>query len=439
MTTCIKDLNDLKDIFDELEPQSVEKATDKDIDDFKESLSYFIEDYIDHHIEKYKEKDFETTMFEDLCDIIKDGYLHIDIEEYFENYDQYQHTIWDAMQIYFHKTNTFRSYSNTTILKNPDVNIIKNKLKSYENLEQPEQQSKEWFIFRREGLSASDLYKALDTDSKQNQLILSKCLPIDFNKKFSTNINSACHNGHKYEPLSIMHYEKDFDTKVGEFGCIRHKTHKFLRASPDGINIDPNSPRYGRLVEVKNPTSRQLDGIPKKEYWVQMQLQMEVWDLDECDFLETVFKEYESEEEFRKDGESFTRTNENLRKGIIVQFFHNDKPHYEYPPVDIDEKEFDDWYDEIMEKNKDMTYIMNLYWYLKDYSCVLVTRNKKWFNCVYPKLKNLWDTVLKERETGYEHRRPKRKNKVKKTSKDPLQENIVIKIRTESFDDINKN
>ena len=34
-----------------------------------------------------------------------------------------------------------------------------------------------------------------------------------------------------------------------------------------------------------------LDGIPKKEYWIQMQLQMEVCDLDECDFLETRFIE----------------------------------------------------------------------------------------------------------------------------------------------------
>ena len=44
----------------------------------------------------------------------------------------------------------------------------------------------------------------------------------------------------------------------------------------------------------KNPTTRKLSGTPKKEYWIQMQLQMEVWDLDECDFLETVFKEYET-------------------------------------------------------------------------------------------------------------------------------------------------
>ena len=37
-----------------------------------------------------------------------------------------------------------------------------------------------------------------------------------------------------------------------------------------------------------------------------MQLQMEVWDFEECDFLETVFKQYETFQEFLADGDSFT-------------------------------------------------------------------------------------------------------------------------------------
>ena len=187
-----------------------------------------------------------------------------------------------------------------------------------------------------------------------------------------------------------------------------------------------------------------------------MQLQMEVWDLDECDFLETVYKDYPSEEEFYKDGESFTRTADGKRKGIIVQFFYNDKPHYEYSPVDISKTDYEIWYNKIMEKNSHMSWVTNCYWYLQDYSCVLVPRNKKWFNTVYPDFKNLWDTVLKERESGFEHRKPKRKNVKKKLTPNSLkkfktdtkklfidsnisptidkQQNVVIKIRTESFD-----
>ena len=99
----------------------------------------------------------------------------------------------------------------------------------------------------------------------QNSIIYDKCKPID-TKKFSTvNIDSPFHKGHKYEPLSTMMYEYLYDTKVGEFGCIKHDVYNFIGASPDGINIDETNIRYGRLLEIKNPFSdRKINGIPKK-------------------------------------------------------------------------------------------------------------------------------------------------------------------------------
>ena len=83
MSVCFNDLENLKDILDNLEPTNVKDITDKDIDDFKESIQYFIEDYIDTNIKKYKEKDFEVTMFEELCKLIKHTYS--DIDDYFIN------------------------------------------------------------------------------------------------------------------------------------------------------------------------------------------------------------------------------------------------------------------------------------------------------------------------------------------------------------------
>jgi len=456
MATYWNDLAILKDISEEIEQSATENINynDSDIDDFKESVSYFIEDWINSNIKLFKEYDFEQIMYESIYTLITSNYgmvaydLGFDIESH----------IFDAMEIYFYKNHSFRSYAGTTIVKIPNKKKIKKLLKEYENVEQPEQQTEAWYKFRREGLSASDIWKALDTQSAQNNLIYSKCKPIDISKKTNTvNIDSPFHNGHKYEPLSIMHYEFDFNTKVGEFGCKAHTEYPFLRASPDGINIDENSNLFGRLVEVKNPTTRKLSGTPKKDYWIQMQLQMEVWDLDECDFLETVFKDYKNEEEFKKDGDSFTRTASGRRKGIMIQFYHQEKPHYEYPPVDCTENEFNDWYDKIMEQNSHMSWISNKYWYLEDYSCVLVPRNKKWFKAVYPDFKQLWNTVIKERESGYEHRKPKKsRKKTKKLTPNSLQkletdtknlfidtnmspkidekQNIVIKVRTESFD-----
>jgi hypothetical protein len=133
------------------------------------------------------------------------------------------------------------------------------------------------------------------------------------------NTNTTLHWGQKYEPLSVKYYEHVYGTKIEDFGCIQHDTYHFIGASPDGINIEPSSLIYGRMLEIKNPVSREIDGVPKKEYWVQMQQQMEVCDLDECDFLETKFIEYANEDEFNKDGEFVESADGNI-KGIIMYF-----------------------------------------------------------------------------------------------------------------------
>ena len=57
------------------------------------------------------------------------------------------------------------------------------------------------------------------------------------------------------------------------------------------------------------------------------------------------------------------------------------------------------------------TYIKFIYWKLDQMSCVLVCRNRQWFEDNIAELKALWDTVLSERVSGFEHRAPNRKTK----------------------------
>ena len=52
-----------------------------------------------------------------------------------------------------------------------------------------------------------------------------------------------------------------------------------------------------------------------------------------------------------------------------------------------------------------------LYWYLDEISCVLVTRNKKWFSALKPHVISTWETIKTERVSGYEHRKPKSRKK----------------------------
>ena len=400
---------------------SIEIDTDdKLLNEVRECIFILIDEFIENNIELYKYEDFEDLVSENVYDYFLELYpydlLNIDM----------QYIISECMYMYFIINCNPRSYINTCIIKKNNKKRNKKILNSHLNKEQPEQRTKEWYEFRHNRLTASDFYKVFDTQSSQNNLILKKCKPIDISKYNRVNTDSACHHGHQFEPLSILIYENKYKTKIGEYGCIAHDKYDFLGASPDGINIDENNERYCRLLEVKNPKSRIPNGIPKKEYWVQMQLQMEVWNLDECDFLETTFHQYENEEKFKADG-TFNLSNDCKEKGIMIQFYDGKEPIYKYAPLNLNEKQFDKWYDNCMEENKNLTWIRNIYWKLDIFSCVLVPRNKKWFESKINTITNFWNTILKERISGYEHRKPKTREKKKKENP---QDTIVIKVDT---------
>jgi putative phage-type endonuclease len=310
-----------------------------------------------------------------------------------------------------------RSYINSSVFSSPDVESMRTKIEYLQSVDQPEQRTQEWYEFRHDVITASSIGKCLGSEAQQNSLIFEKCSPIEI-RPDAVNTQSPMHWGQKYEPVSVSFYEELYSTTLGAFGCIRHPTHSFIGASPDGINVDPASDRYGRMVEIKNPFNRELNGIPKEEYWIQMQIQMETCDLDECDFLETAFKEYPGESEFFDDAVV-------EKKGVVLYFVQRisigdissltsvtNAPRYEYMPfsVGLDKESVDAW---ILSKRNELRRNWSLYetqyWYLQDYSCVTVPRCKEWFFVALPKIRDTWDIIVKERETGYEHRASKKR------------------------------
>ena len=271
---------------------------------------------------------------------------------------------------------------------------------------QPEQRSPEWYAFRHKLITASSAYKAIGSDAKQNELICSKCGPM--NEYKSTSTEGPMHWGVKYEPVSLNYYSYVNETKVKEYGCIAHPTHTFLGASPDGINVLETSPLYGRMVEIKNPYSREITGNPKEEYWIQCQLQMEVCDLDACDFLETKFTEYASKEESDVDG-TFQKTADDKYKGIILHFQENGEYCYEYAPFMCTQEEFNDWEELMMVKH--VNFVRTIYWKLDDEHCTVICRNKPWFHWFLPKLTSIFEIIEKEKNGDWSVRLPKRKVK----------------------------
>lgn len=298
----------------------------------------------------------------------------------------------------------------TRCLHPSNISIIEQKIAHLKTIPQPLQKSKEWYEFRHGLITASNIYKVFGTEAKYNELIYEKCKPLDleFSERGTFNTESPMHWGVKYEPLTILVYEKRYNTKIADFGCIPHTKYKCIGASPDGINDDPNSPLYGRMIEIKNIFNRDIDGIPTEAYWTQMQIQMEICDLDSCDFVETRFKQYGSSDEFWQDTERVDR-------GVILYFVRRDAecvpPLYKYMPLDVqlEEGAVNEWIESVKNEVKPewILYETN-YWYLDEFSCVLVKRNKKWFEYAIPKIVNTWDTILRERVEGYEHRATKK-------------------------------
>jgi len=427
----LNDLSDLLDILDLLEFEDEPSILDESSAlELLESAFYLMEDYMNENPTAISEPDFEENLLEDIKEI-----FYIQFEEEILNSewveDDINELLEDAFNIFIttfypeRSLNTSQVQVNVTEGDKSDKNqIIQDKIEYLKQKPQPDQRTDEWYIFRHNLITASNAYKAFESQSTINQLIYEKCQPLKNNDDANrmVNINTPFHWGQKYEPLSVMLYESMYNTKVDDFGCIQHSEYAFLGASPDGINVDVNSERYGRMLEIKNIVNREITGIPKKEYWVQMQMQMEVCDLDDCDFLETKFIEYEKPDlffnELQRDQEKDHNKNVLDTKGLIL-YFHNSKevkPFYVYKPLNIvNHDDILKWEEENIElyqsPEKNLLYIQTIYWKLEKLSCVFVERNKDWFKSNIKALENVWKIIETERVTGHQHRAPNKKTK----------------------------
>jgi putative phage-type endonuclease len=376
-----------------------------------EHVGDIIAQYMNDFILDMKNPDFHKNINDDIMSLLQQQFENIYNDEIEEDLLV---IIQKACRLYFTKVLPRRSYSRTFYKPRVNKDKIQETIERLRNVPQNEQRTREWYEDRWNMISASSAWKALSSDSYKNSLIYEKCTPLDTEKYTSVNVNSPFHWGQKYEPLSIQIYEDKYKTKVEDFGCIPHPEFSNVGASPDGINTDPNSLLYGRMVEVKNRFSESvpITGNPKEEYWIQMQMQMNVCDLNECDFLETRFKEYEGEDDYNEDG-SFTKTKDDKMKGIYLYFQKNEMPHYEYPPLHLTKQQYEEWEVKTMElREKDgYEWISRIYWYMDKMSCVLVFRNRKWFEKAILEINNVWQTIIKERKNGYEHRAPTKRQK----------------------------
>jgi len=293
----------------------------------------------------------------------------------------------------------------------------------------PEQRSEEWFAMRNGKITASDGGCVLGMNHYEPtfNFVIKKIEP-----SFQNNMH--CYHGKKYEQIATSIYEYRMNVHVEEFGLMGHPEYNFLGASPDGIcspykkDKKHLSKYVGRMLEIKCPVTRKInksgeikDHICPIYYWVQVQLQLECCDLDECDFWQCSIYEYTSRSEYIQDTdpkEPFRSKKTGYEKGCLIQLLpktqaaviaQNPKSYLDivyadasfiYPDnIEMSPPEYDEWILKTLENvEKDPKYAnvyvdRVIYWRLAESKNVLIERNKEWFNQHLPTLKKVWSYV----------------------------------------------
>lgn len=246
------------------------------------------------------------------------------------------------------------------------------------------QRSPEWFKMRENCVSASSWGQALGfvhyANSSPKDLIRGKVAP----ETLPPFDDTYTRWGVKYEEVATRTYEAKVGIRVEEFSLVVHPEYDFLGASPDGIRPD------GVMLEIKCPPKREITGIPPYYYWIQMQGQLEVCNLEKCDFLECKITEFQNEDDFWLC--------ENEMKGVVSNFLDKDgKITYGYYTIPFKKEGLNEWIEN--EKLKENFHSIS-YWQIEKYSCVPVFRDREWFAETLPKLKEFWEKVLYHREHG---------------------------------------
>lgn len=389
-----------------------------DYDDFEETVFELLFTYIEENVLSLSNPKFYELMNEEFTEFFYEEWVDAGIIEH-EEYDELNDIIFEIiksfLQIFDFVPLRSQSCHNFVIQNEKQIIQKKEKIEILKNTYQPKQKTSEWYEYRHGLMTASNIWKIFSSETQLNSYIYEKCKPYVQYKM--NNTGGTLHWGNMYEPISIQLYENLYDTKIGDFGCIQHQKYHFIGASPDGINIDENNKeKYGRLIEVKNIVNREITGIPKEEYWIQVQLQLEICDLYECDFLETRFKNYENEKCFYED-------NDREYKGVILNFIEKNLNIessflYKYIPIKFEktQKNIEKWIETTKNELKETHILYEIkFWYLEELSCVLIKRNREWFLKAIIEIENVWNIINKEKKMGFEHRAIK---KIKSNSKD---------------------
>jgi hypothetical protein len=296
-----------------------------------------------------------------------------------------------------------RKYNEITIPTN-------DKLDELLGRKQTEQRTAAWYEQMATILSASELGHLFGSLRERAQLVMSKTVPYTPRYQplaIPSDTMSPFDWGIRFEPVVKQIYEDKYGVTLKELGRLQHLSEPRCSASPDGLVYHcPNNIRTGRLIEIKCPVTREIDGTIPKDYYSQMQMQLQVTGLMHCDYIEAVFaSKYNNN--ILKEGPSYY--NGYIAVIRYAEIKGGQEFYYIYSPINVV-----DWNPDIQE-GEEIVEITP--WKLMQWSEQLVTRNEGWWQALRPIMDSFWEDVEKAKRGEFtipESKRAPKKQKIEK-------------------------
>ena len=283
-----------------------------------------------------------------------------------------------------------------------DIKQYRRELKVLLQLPLMKQRTTEWFEARKTRLTASDLYDAVKGGNVSIRLAKKKANIVVDNINY--NAIPALKWGTMFEPMATRCYSQKMNNiNIHDFGLICDVDNKHFGASPDGIN------ELGIMLEIKCPYSRKIvDGVIPEKYKMQIQGQLAVCKLKECDYIECIFKSIENVDEYLEIGDNTTSHGTHGTHGVIAEFY-NQKGEYVYFYSDANKtpKEcVNDIYnirnriindgclnDNEGNSNEKLKFSKYTYWVLDEMIIQRVVFNANEWETIIPKINTFWENV----------------------------------------------
>lgn len=225
-----------------------------------------------------------------------------------------------------------------------------------------EQKTNKWFKIKQQYFGANDIAAILEHGFNDGSHVIDQKV-YRKTPEHTVAATSRMAKGSRYESVARKLCEQRNNITIHETGLRFHRDYSYITASPDGL-AHTGIGGIPHLTEFKVRAT--LDHLVPVKYWMQMQIQMEVWDIDNCLYCDNQILETTAEQYAQLTTE---------HKGILIE--------------------------------SDKTY----YWVLTDCYEQMISRDREWFASVLPHVTKTWDLVEYERNENKPNTRLKYQRK----------------------------